>query len=61
MRNGFEDMEDIPDLTAEESIRDSGERGITQDFNFDPHKLEGALKPLYKGTKSTSLQHQSSS
>lgn len=55
MRNGFEDMEDLPDLTVEESIRDSGKWGIAQDSNFDPYKLEGALKPLYKGAKSIEL------
>jgi hypothetical protein len=55
MRNGFEDVEDLSDLTAEEPISNSGKGGIAQDSNFNPHVVEDALKPLYRGAKSTEL------
>jgi hypothetical protein len=55
MRNGFDDIEGLPDLIAEEPIGDSGEGGVEEDSSFDPQMLEDALKPLYRGTKSTEL------
>jgi hypothetical protein len=55
MENHFNDAASLLDLSPEELIGESVEGGISDDSSFDPQVLEDAIKPLYKGTKSTEL------
>jgi hypothetical protein len=55
MRNRFDDVEGLPDLTAEEPVGNSVKGGVEEDSSFDPQMLEDALKPLYRGAESTEL------
>jgi hypothetical protein len=45
----------VPDLGAQEPIGESAEGSTNEASNFDPHMLEDAIKPLYRGAKSTEL------
>jgi hypothetical protein len=45
----------VPDLGAQEPIGESAEGSTNEASNFDPHMLEDAIKPLYRGAKCIEL------
>jgi hypothetical protein len=55
MEDGVQDGEDVPDLGVQEPVGESAEGGSDEASNFDPHMLEDAMKPLYRGAKCTEL------
>jgi hypothetical protein len=55
MGDAIHDGEDVPDLGVEEPVGESAEGGSDDASNFDPHMLEDAMKPLYRGAKCTEL------
>jgi hypothetical protein len=55
MGDAIHDGEDVPDLGVEEPVGESAEGGSDDASNFDPHMLEDAMKPLYRGAKCMEL------
>jgi hypothetical protein len=55
MGDGFDNRDGTPNLSAKEPVGESTEGGTNDDSNFDPHRLEDAIKPLYRGAKYTEL------
>jgi hypothetical protein len=53
--NHFNDAANVRDISTEEPIGERAEEGISEDSTFDPQVLKDAIKPLYRGTKSTKL------
>ena len=55
MEDCFDDKEGTPVLGAEELVGEIAERRSNDGSGFDPHILEDAIKPLYRGAKCTKL------
>jgi hypothetical protein len=55
IENHFNDAANVRDISTEEPIGEIAEEGILEGSTFDPQVLEDAIKPLYRGAKSTEL------
>jgi hypothetical protein len=55
IENHLNDAANVRDVSTEEPIGERAEEGISKDLTFDPQVLEDAIKPLYRGAKSTEL------
>ena len=55
IRNDGDETDPLPDYSMDESIEDTNAPDASENDTFDPHPLEEAIRPLYRGAKCMQL------
>jgi hypothetical protein len=53
IRNDGDETDPLPDYSVDEPIGETNAPDASDNDTFDPHALEGAIRPLYRGAKCT--------
>jgi hypothetical protein len=51
IRNDGDEIDPLPNYCVDEPIGETNARDASENDNFDPHALEEAIRPVYKGAK----------